>query len=490
MLIRRTPDSGAAVHTASVIPLRWAVVCVGVLWSLAFIAVGLGYDLEMYGDGSIFTYSVAVQNAWAIHWHNIPGRLTVYLLCILPAETFIGLTNDADGGIVIYATLFFSAQLMGLAVTFAADRSADRILFTFACASTACLCPLVFGFPTELWIAHAFFWPCLTLCFYARRTAAGFGLVFVALLALVLTHEGAVGLALAIVAALSFRGLRDFAFVRAVVAVALALACWLTLKFSLPPDDYISPVLANAELNFFAPRIFTTGLFALLALALLGVGGLFTLLIFLRVRRAAIFSGTIILVTLVGYFVFFDHALHAENRYYLRTVLFLFTPAFGLAAALRVNAVEGRLRIVCPALPVALFSKPDAAILAGAAIVIITFVNIAETARFITRWEDYTSAVRALTIGTQSDPALGDERFVSSGRIGRNLQPLAWSSTMPFLSVLVAPNFLAKRLVVDPSANFFWFSCAVAKANELARRAIAVAPRQFLRNYTCRHRSK
>jgi hypothetical protein len=40
----------------------------------------------MYADGSIFSYSVAVQDAWAFHWHNISGRLFVYFFSYLPTE--------------------------------------------------------------------------------------------------------------------------------------------------------------------------------------------------------------------------------------------------------------------------------------------------------------------------------------------------------------------------------------------------------------------
>ncbi|MGB8548578.1 MAG: hypothetical protein WCD82_10365, partial [Xanthobacteraceae bacterium] len=171
--------------------LRAVVVAAGLCWSAAFVAIGLGYDLQMYGDGAIFSYSVAVQDAWAIHWHNISGRLFVYLLCFVPAEIVADITRNPHGGIVVYGLLHFAAPLMGLLATWAADRSKEHVIFVYACLSTAGLGPLVFGFPTELWIAHALFWPTLAICHYAREGIGGFGLVLAALLALVLTHEGA-----------------------------------------------------------------------------------------------------------------------------------------------------------------------------------------------------------------------------------------------------------------------------------------------------------
>jgi hypothetical protein len=46
-------------------------------------------------------------------------------------------------------------------------------------------------------------------------------------------------------------------------------------------------------------------------------------------------------------------------------------------------------------------------------------------------WSDYKAAVRALATDTTSDPQLGNPFFVSSGRIGAELNRLAWNSTTP-----------------------------------------------------------
>src|SRR5438309_5004514 len=105
---------GAAVRPR-LFRLRSLVIAAGVSASILFVIVGLGYELQLYADGSIFSYAVAVQDAWAFHWHNISGRLFVYLFCYLPAETYVALTGQARGGIDIYGLLFFGSQAMGLA---------------------------------------------------------------------------------------------------------------------------------------------------------------------------------------------------------------------------------------------------------------------------------------------------------------------------------------------------------------------------------------
>src|SRR5262249_56422565 len=99
-------------------------------------------------------------------------------------------------------------------------------------------------------------------------------------------------------------------------------------------------------------------------------------------------------------------------------------------------------------------------------------VHAVETAKFVTGWARYTAAVRTLATGSLSDPALGDARFVSSHRIGDDLNRLSWSSTTPFFSVLLSPRMAPTRLVVDPRSSFFWLSSAPAPARAEAAPAL------------------
>src|SRR5262244_1800780 len=75
---RRAPPAAAVVRSAPE-RLRAVAVALGIVWSIAFIIVGLGYGLQMYGDGSIFSYAIAVRDLWDFHWHNLSGRLFVHL---------------------------------------------------------------------------------------------------------------------------------------------------------------------------------------------------------------------------------------------------------------------------------------------------------------------------------------------------------------------------------------------------------------------------
>ncbi len=471
--------------------LRTVVVAVGLSWSVAFIAIGIGYELELFGDGSMFSYSVAVDDAWAIHWHNISGRAFVYLFSILPAEIYVELTKDAQGAIVLYGLLHFAAPLLGLLATLAADRSKDHIIFVYACLSTALLSPLVFGFPTEMWIAHALFWPALAICHYARDGIGSFVLVFTVLLALAFTHEGALVLVAVIVTTLLIRRRNNAASVKCVGAACAVMSIWLFVKLTCPPDSYYAPVFARAALHFFDPTIFESDLTLLLFATIASYLLIFVIIYRLSRPKTWIFASVFVIIALASYWLFFDQGLHATNRYYMRTALVVVTPVLGVLAVTKAfNTERWRLSLQVPWLNdfmAAGTGRATARILYGL-FFLITLVYAVETFKFVVAWNSYEAAVRALAMGTASDRNLGDPNFVSSTRIDANLNRPSWNSTTPYLSVLLAPGFAPARLVVDPAANYFWLSCDMATANLEADRAISKKGRELVRIYSCLHR--
>jgi hypothetical protein len=468
--------------------LRHLVIGAGLCWSVAFVSLALCYQLALYADGAMFSYAVATQDVWAFHWHNISGRMSVFLVSLLPAEIYVGLTGNPAAGIVVYGLLFYLAPLAGLIGTFAADRSRGRVIFVHACCSTALLCPLIFGFPTEMWLAHAMFWPTLAVAHFAKRSAAGTALVFVMMLTLAFTHEGALVLAFAIVATMAPRGWRDASFLRAAAALIACLATSAAAKIVFPPDEYYAGVLMRAALHFFDLTIFQVSIVVVLSAALAGYGAIFLLLSRVIPNRAHLLAAAIVAVMLSIYWLWFDHAIHASSRYYLRTALVIVTPVFGALAALGALPADGRFAVPLSRLRRATTELRDrAARPLVAAFILVTLVHVIETAKFIAAWSQYRTAVAALAMGDASDPALGNPRFVSSERISPGLNRLSWFSTMPYLSVIVA-NFMPSRLVIDPAGNYFWLSCATATANAERPRAIPAEGRDLVRIYSCLHR--
>ena len=468
--------------------LQTLVIAIGLSWSIVFLVVALHFELQLYADGAMFSYAVAAQDVWAFHWHNISARASVFILTLLPAEIYVGLTGNPLNGIKLYGFLLYAAPLFSLICTFVADRSNGRVIFTYACGSTALLCPLIFGFPTEMWMAHALFWPALAVSQYARRNLVGTALVFFTILGLVLTHEGALVLAAAIVFTLALRGPHNPNFQRAGLALIAALTVWLAVKIMLPPDEYFAGVLLRAALHFFDLGIFQTDIVLLLLATILGY--VVAYLAFVRVipHRAHLCAGAALVLALAVYWLCCDQSVHASNRYYFRTVLVLFTPLMGVLAGLFATRADGlalpsrRLDLLLAKLK----RGPVTQALVGA-LLLVTLVYGVETEKFVSAWQSYKSAVAALAAGSASDPALGDPRFVSSKRIGPGLNQLSWNSTTPYLSVIVA-NLVPNRLVVDPTGNYFWLSCETATANYEAERSVPSASRDLVRIYACLHR--
>ena len=317
------------------------VIAAGLCASVLFVVVGLQYELQMYGDGSIFSYAVAVQDAWAFHWHNISGRAFSFLYSSVPAQAYVAATGDARGGIVLYGLLHFSAPLLGLAATFAADRSKDRLIFIVACGSTAGICPLIFGFPTEVLddacavVAGAGGEPFrpsrpARICGCLRRNAGAF------------VHA------------------RERADLCAKHPVH-ARAAWATRSgFTARcagvldrPDDCDRSADSAAAGRLFRSRAgagrpesvrhralqeFRMFLLVSLVLVIYGIA-----LASLR-RMAPAWSDRMALamvgIALAVFWLCFDRGLFAENRYYMRTVVLLATPALGVIAGLYVAREE------------------------------------------------------------------------------------------------------------------------------------------------------
>jgi hypothetical protein len=268
----------------------------------------------------------------------------------------------------------------------------------------------------------------------------------------------------------------------------MVLAISAAVKIMVPPDEYYAGVLARAALHFFDPAIFQVSIVLLLFATLAGYAGIYLVLSRLAPNRAYLHAAAIMIAVLAVYWLWLDHTIHASSRYYLRTALVVVTPVFGALAALGAMSGDRRLAFPFSSLQQAMTALQErAARPLAVAFMLLTLVHVVETGKFVAAWTDYRAAVTSLATGDQSDPALGDPRFVSSERIASRLNRLAWFSTTPYLSVIVA-NFMPGRLVIDPTGNYFWLSCATATANDKAARTVPEEGRDLLRIYSCLHR--
>ena len=467
--------------------LRRLVVVAGIFSALAFVVVGLAFQLQTYGDGAIFSYAVAVQQVWDVHWRNIVARATVWLVAMAPAEALVGATGSAWAGVYLYGLLSFSAQAFGLFATYVFDGTKGRIFFAFACASTACLVPLVFGFPSEMLFAHALFWPTFALAFSAAHTKRAAALLFLFMLALAFTHEAALGLLAGIVGALALRSFRDLRFFRALLCAVCVLAIWFAINRAFPPDSYYGEVKLRAAGEFLESRALAFPLLTTLGAALAAYLALALALSF-AFSRGPLVALCLTLAALAVWWALYDPTLHTDSRYYARTILLAGTCLLAVFCALAVLRAEGasvtRLSFVARTLD-ALGCSRASGVLAGAVGLLIA-IHAVETTKFLRGWSAYRDAVRTLATGEASDPGLGAPFFVSSQRIGADLNRLSWFSTTPYFSAVVA-DFRPTRIVIDPAGNYFWIPCAHATAGAAGQSAVPRQTREMLRAYACAH---
>jgi hypothetical protein len=466
---------------------RRLVIATGLCWSVAFVFVALSFELELYGDGAMFSYAIAVQDVWAFHWHNISGRISVFLLTLLPAESLVAITGEPWVGIIAYGVLFYIAPLVGLAATYAADRSPDRLIFLYACGSTAVLCPLIFGFPSEMWLAHAIFWPTLALSHYARPTILGAALVFVAWLLLAFTHEGAFVLLLAVLATLAPRGFRSTQFRRGIASLLVIVILAAASKIFIPPDKYYADAFVRAALNFFDPAIFSVAVVVELLSAIVIYAAMSGVISFWFPKRACILALPVLLLLLCVFWLHFDHSVNASSRYYLRTGLVIVTPLLGVMAAFAAMTRDGLVANPLANLQCAPVSTRRGTCALASILFAVTLIHMVETGKFVTAWSRYRVAIATLAMSQDSDPALGDPRFVSSRRGPPDLATLEWFSTIPYLSAILS-NFRPNRLVIDPAGNYFWLSCATATHSMERQLVVPLHTRELIRTYSCLHR--
>jgi hypothetical protein len=249
-------------------------------------------------------------------------------------------------------------------------------------------------------------------------------------------------------------------------------------------------VMHRAAFNFIDVRnLAASELFLLMAGAVAGYAAAVSIFRLLIVPRAHACAALIVIGALAAYWLTIDHALHATNRYYLRTALLMAIPVLGGLAAAYALQADDRRKLPAPLLPLlSALARPATIRAVTGAFAIMMLVHAVETAKFALEWTDYKAAVRSLATGTASDPDLGDARFVSAHRISRDLDRLSWFSTAHFLSVLLAPGLVPTRLVVDPRQGYFWLSCATAMNSENADRSIPLESRRLIRVHACLHR--
>jgi hypothetical protein len=266
------------------------------------------------------------------------------------------------------------------------------------------------------------------------------------------------------------------------------LAVAMIVKIQWPPDAYYADAFWRAAFHFFDPGIFKVRVVQLLLLIAVIYGVLHASMGKLGWRASCPAAVVTSFAILLVYWLALDNAVHASDRYYLRTFLVVVIPLFGGSAALVATNAQAAIPAWLERMRRPLVSPNPRMACAGVSLfALISAIHIVETRKFVSGWDQYRSAVARLAKGDDANPDLGDPRFVSSARLAPELGPWSWFSTTPYMSILLA-DFAPNRLVIDPTGNYFWLSCATANRNRDAASAVPEAARELVRVYSCQHR--
>ena len=212
-------------------------------------------------------------------------------------------------------------------------------------------------------------------------------------LLLAFAHEGAFVLLLAVLATLALRGLQNGAsgagcailFVTAILAV--------TSKILFLPDEYYADAFMRAALHFFDPAIFGVEIVVELLAAIIVYVAMLKLISIWTPKRACIFALSVLLALLCIYWLRFDHSVHANSRYYMRTALVIATPLLGVIAALAAMNREGSVADPLAKFQRALISSPNGRCALASILFAVTLIHVVETAKFVTAWSRYREVI-------------------------------------------------------------------------------------------------
>jgi hypothetical protein len=254
--------------------------------------------LYAYADSSAFSVAILTGRAWDLIWVNYSGRLTTYLLTVLPAELLVRLGAGPRAALAAYSTIFWGLPLASLALSWLILPRDRRFNLVFPALSTVAFGLLVYGFPSETWVTMALFWPTLFAIRYLEGAARPFAVVL--LLGLFFfTHELMVTALPIFLIAAARRSRRAFAFV--LTAIVACAALYVAAKLALPPDAATAKALNKNAASLLSPTGLVVGtlLCAPLFTGLLGAGA-FSLAYALMRRAGAPRSAAAVMAALAG----------------------------------------------------------------------------------------------------------------------------------------------------------------------------------------------
>ena len=465
------------------------------VFNAAFATVYVATDLNLFYDGSFFSLTIAVGRPWNLLWCNFPGRFAAsYLLTAFPAQLYGDATGSASAAVRLYAILYICWPTIGIAATRLLDRTDDKH-FSAYCNVASVTTPLfTFGFPTEVWITCALFWPTLCCCACTKHFSAPCWMFFLLLPLFGFTHEVSIVFfpLFFMVTAIFNHGVRRAFMLTAIVAV---LACWVFV------ESYISPcfpwarsfIHASAR-NMLTPSNLVNSVSISIGAAM--GGWLLAAAVINRTRtepaKATLLPFVVGFVFLSIYTYYARDQIYGVERYPARTLVAVQTFGFGVlcVGSLLVWHAD-RLLLFGQAVSAtarSMLGSRGTVVRRGITVFVVYSVvaHLYANAKFVRYWLALNTDLDEIVAGAGVVPigfgliAL-DEDVVTITR-GVGVASDEWrlaSSSVTSHVVMLAPGYDTKRLV-HSLVTLTGGTCENAKALEEARGAIGPNINQYI----------
>lgn len=443
-----------------------ALVSAHLLLATLAAVTAIPFRINEFKDGAWFSFTLSTGEAWAFVWSNLVQRFTIYALAIRPAELIGQWTGDPALAVNIYTGVFWSLPLVSLALCRAILPQERRVEFAWPAIFFITSGALSYAFPSESWVTQCAFWPLMFALAYRAGTWRAFAFIAPLSLAFLFTYEAM----LFCLPALFLVWLRRTVerptapMIAPGVFLFLGVIFWFGIKKVLPTHD---PVMMADHAGRFVTVFYPSNLFNTVVLRAIISSAVFCAgyAVLHRLAERRVRTGLaigLLLVILAANIPGYDH-VYTGLRYMARSGVILFLPIVGLAYALtRLEAVEGS-RLSAQAGPLRL-ALPVAPFLAMAAIV--TFVHIAESARFLAGWTTLRAKLREATSGEAafaSDSRMYQLPTAPTGVKTLSLTLEDYEMTMRwglvFQSFLVAPDYSPRYVVTSRDTDAFPAPC-------------------------------
>src|SRR5262249_15611253 len=151
-------------------------------FNFAFAVAYVTAELTLCSDGSFFSFTMAVRRPWDLLCCNFPcRRSTADLLTSAPALLNHQAIRTATSSQRLYAITSLCWPGVGIMATRMLYRTADKRCSAYFNVASLTTPLFTFGFPTEVWMTCALFWPALCCCACANPSSVPFWLSFLLL---------------------------------------------------------------------------------------------------------------------------------------------------------------------------------------------------------------------------------------------------------------------------------------------------------------------